>query len=339
MRVGIFLPNWIGDVVMATPAIRAIYEQLPHAQLIAIYRPYIHGLLTGLDWFDHEVLIDPKMDLFQVYDRLRRLQLDVALLFPNSIRTAFYAYLSGAKRRIGYARFVRSWFLTDCIKSHRDRFGRFVPSSVLLAYNQLAATLGVKANLQMTLKVTPTELHQAKEVFTRIHLCEERPIWCINPGAAYGSAKLWPIDSFAKLARDCVNEFNVQILILCGPGQEHIAKKIVNLACHPSVVSLADNPLSIGLIKACLSRSKLLITTDSGPRHIATALGLPVITLFGPTHVQWTNTFAPTELHLQIKVPCGPCQLRTCPLDHACMRLLHSQTVLQAIQQYIQRIL
>jgi heptosyltransferase-2 len=109
-----------------------------------------------------------------------------------------------------------------------------------------------------------------------------------------------------------------------------LARRITALARHPAVHSLADAPLSIGLTKACVRRADLLVTTDSGPRHFAAAFNRPVVTLFGPTHIAWTETNHPLAVHLQEKVDCGPCQLRTCPLDHRCMNRLTPDKVYRA---------
>src|SRR5262249_40578350 len=139
---------------------------------------------------------------------------------------------------------------------------------------------------------------------------------CLNPGAAFGSAKHWPADSFALLARDLVDRRGCGVLVLCGPGERQLARNIPTLAGRPGVHAIANQPLSLGLTKACIRRSDLLVTTDSGPRHFAAAFGRPVVTLFGPTHIAWTETYYPRAVHLQKPVPCGPCQLRSCPLDH-----------------------
>jgi heptosyltransferase-2 len=101
------------------------------------------------------------------------------------------------------------------------------------------------------------------------------------------------------------------------------------------VVSLADAPPSIGLTKAVVRRSSLLVTTDSGPRHFAAAFGVPVVTLFGPTHIGWTETYFPRAIHLQKVVPCGPCQLRVCPLDHRCMKSLTPGEVTAAAERLL----
>jgi heptosyltransferase-2 len=114
-----------------------------------------------------------------------------------------------------------------------------------------------------------------------------------------------------------------------------MARRITALARHPAVHSLADTPLSIGLTKACVRRADLLITTDSGPRHFAAAFNRPVITLFGPTHIAWTETHHPLAVHLQEQVACGPCQLRTCPLDHRCMSRLTPDKVYRAATAFL----
>ncbi len=116
-----------------------------------------------------------------------------------------------------------------------------------------------------------------------------------------------------------------------------MARRIVRDAARSGVHSLADQPLSLGLTKACIKRAALLVTTDSGPRHFAAAFGRPVVTLFGPTHIAWTETYYPRGVHLQKKVDCGPCQRRTCPLDHRCMKLLSPQEVFQEAEELLAR--
>ena len=125
--------------------------------------------------------------------------------------------------------------------------------------------------------------------------------------------------------------------MVCGPNERGTAREIVRLADRPQVMSLADRPVSLGLTRACVRRLDLFVTTDSGPRHFATAFGVPVVSLFGPTFIEWTETYYPKGINLQKKVPCGPCQLRTCPLDHCCMRQLTPARVLAAVGELLAR--
>jgi heptosyltransferase-2 len=160
---------------------------------------------------------------------------------------------------------------------------------------------------------------------------------CLNPGAAFGAAKHWPSAYFATLAQQFVDRRGSGVLVLCGPGERDLARSIATQAQRPAVHSLADHPLSLGLTKACVRRADLLITTDSGPRHFAAAFDRPVVTLFGPTHIGWTETFYAKAIHLQKRVDCGPCQRRQCPLDHRCMKLLTPAEVYQAAAELLAR--
>jgi heptosyltransferase-2 len=124
---------------------------------------------------------------------------------------------------------------------------------------------------------------------------------------------------------------------LCGPTERQMARQIAEASRSPHAFSLHDVPLSLGLTKACVRRSDLLITTDSGPRHFAAAFDRPVVTLFGPTHIAWTETYYRKAIHLQKKVPCGPCQQRVCHLDHRCMRELTPSEVHEAAERLLAR--
>ena len=135
-----------------------------------------------------------------------------------------------------------------------------------------------------------------------------------------------------------VAEQHLSVLVTCGPKERDVARRIVRLADHPRVVSLADEPISIGLTKACVRRSRLMVTTDSGPRFFAVAFDVPLVTLFGPTHMGWSQTHDPGEICLQRSMPCGPCARRNCPLGHHdCMRLLSVEQVHAAVLAQLER--
>jgi heptosyltransferase-2 len=335
MKVAVFLPNWVGDAVMATPALRALREHFRGAKLIGVLRSYVAGTLEGSPWLDEHIHLETHGPWDQrwpaVAARLRREQIDLAVLFPNSFRTALVARLAGCRRRVGYARYGRSLLLTDPLPAKRDERGRLVPSPVIDAYNHLAETVGCpRPSYQMELFTTAQDEEAADQVWRLAGFHAGHEVICLNPGAAFGSAKYWPAEAFALLARDLADHRGCGVLVLCGPAERELARQIADRAARRTVVSLASQPLSLGLSKACVRRADLLVTTDSGPRHFAAAFGRPVVTLFGPTHIAWTETYYPRAVHLQKPVPCGPCQLRACPLDHRCMRLLTPGEVFDA---------
>lgn len=341
MNLAVFLPNWIGDVVMATPALRALRDRFPHARFTAVCKPYVQGVLSGSPWFQNTIFLNSRGTWSERWPaaayKLRRENIDLAVLFANTFRSALVARLAGAKRRVGYARYGRGWLLTDRFLPLRDTAGNFLPTPIIDDYNRLATVVGAEnPGYRMELYTTPAEESQAEQVWESAGFSDNREVVALNPGAAFGSSKFWRVDSFARLARDFVDRRDSQVLVLCGPAERDLARQVVALTQRPGVVSVAEAPLSLGLTKALVRRSTLLVTTDSGPRHFAAAFGKPVVTLFGPTHIEWTETYYERAIHLQKKVPCGPCQKRVCPLDHRCMNELLPSEVFQAATRLLE---
>jgi heptosyltransferase II len=193
-------------------------------------------------------------------------------------------------------------------------------------------------SMRTELYTTEKDEQAADRVWAALGLDGGKPVVCLNTGGAFGPAKAWPAESFATLARRLVAEADVSVLILCGPSEREAARDIAARADHPSIVSLADQPMSIGLSKAAVRRSALLVTTDSGPRHFAAPFDVPAVSLFGPTHIAWTRTYHPHAIHLQQPVPCGPCQRPVCPMKHhRCMKELHPDAVFAASMRLLGR--
>jgi heptosyltransferase-2 len=340
MNVCLFLPNWIGDAVMATPAIRAVRSHLGTGRLIGVLRPYIEGVMDGLGWFDRHIRLNPVGPRRErwpaVAAALRQEQIDIAILFPNSFHAAWVAWWGNCRRRIGYARYGRGLLLTDRLQPLRDARGKLLPSPCLDAYIRLVELAGwAISSKKLELTTTPADEKMADQLWQRTGLGRYPEVICLNPGAAFGSAKYWPADYFGQLAASIRDQRGSGVLVLSGPGEVKLAQRIVDLADRPGVFSLAGERLSIGLTKTCIRRSDLLVTTDSGPRHFAAAFDRPVVTLFGPTHIAWTETYFSRAIHLQKRVDCGPCQRRTCPLDHRCMHELRPDEVFAAIEKLL----
>lgn len=347
MRIGVFLPNWIGDVAMATPALRAVRDQFPDAEIVGIMRPYVADVLAGTGLLDRTMFYNPRgSDTSQkgstFVRALRAERFDTALLLTNSLRTAWLSWLSGAPRRVGFARDLRSWLLTDRIAPKSRR----VPNPVMDEYLRLAERLGcrITSSRQIELAVQSADEERLEEFWSQVETPANKAAlrWlrrsyvCINTGGAFGGAKNWPKEYFAELACRIVEELGHGVLVVCGPSEREDARWIAAAADNPAVVSLADARLSIGLTKAAIRGAELLVTTDSGPRHFAAAFGVPVVTLYGPTHIAWSETHYAKAEHLQLKLDCGPCQQRECPLKHhRCMRDLSVNTVFDAVQRQL----
>lgn len=341
-RIALFLPNWIGDVVMATPAVRALREAFPAAELVAVCKPYVADVLAGTPWFRETILFDKNGPRDQrswaVGRKLRQSRPDAAVLFPNSFRAALVARLGRCRQIIGFSRYGRRFLLTKRLHPVTDARGRLVPSPVIDDYNRLARELGTHdPGYRMELFTTPEDEAAADTVWGRLGLARYSRVVGLNPGAAFGAAKHWPTGHFARLARMLAQRTDCGVLVLCGPGEREIARRIADESRSPNVFTLSDAPLSLGLTKAAIRRLALLVTTDSGPRHFAAAFNRPVVSLFGPTHIGWTETYFAKAVHLQKQVPCGPCQQRVCHLDHRCMTELTPDEVFAAADSLLTR--
>ena len=292
VKIGVFVPNWVGDVAMSTPTLRALRRHFATARIVGVVRPYVGDVLAGTPWLDDQIPYHPKSaDRSQrfrgVLGRLRDERLDAIVLLTNSFRSAALAWASGAQRRVGYVRYGRGMLLTDKLYQPR-RAGKWLPIPAIDAYLQLAYALGCPwESSRLELATTAADEAAADAVWRRHELLGGR-VAVLNSSGAYGAAKLWPSSYFAELARRIAEEHEMSVLVACGPAEREVATEIVKRAAHRRVVSLADKALSIGLTKACIRRSRLLVTTDSGPRFFGVAFGVPVVSLFGPTDVAWT---------------------------------------------------
>ena len=333
MRIAIFLPSWIGDAAMATPALRAVRQHYgSQAQLIGVARTYVESVLAGNQHLDDWISYQPHLrGRWSLVKRLRRTKIDLALLLSNSLSTALLAWCSGAHRRIGFARHWRSPLLTD--RLHAPRLGHtYQPRSAVDHYLDVARAVGcpIKSR-RLELTTTPRDERLADQVWQHPGLRTAAQVVVLNTGSANGSAKSWPLMSFAELAVKLVRQRNVACLVICGPGERVAAEEVVQRAAHPRVTGLDRWPLGIGLSKACIRRGDCVVTTDSGPRHLAAAFGVPSIALFGPTDPRWSHNYHDRETILSEHPDCGPCGQSRCPLHHhRCMRDLSVDRVLNA---------
>ena len=337
-RIAVFLPNWIGDAVMATPALRAIRQTYSEATITSIHRPVIGAVLEGTDLVDQSIVTDPRnrsheLSGIALIRKLRESRFDLAVLFPNSVRTAWLAFAGGARRRVGMARDGRRWLLTDPVTPK----SRSTPNPVIDEYRRLAESAGAACSDRQMVLATTNRDRELYERFRGIHPhLASKPTVCLNPGGAFGAAKHWPVESFGILAHRIASTYDVAVVVLCGPAERLQAEAICRTADHPSVIGLHQTQPSVGLTKAAIESSQLLVTTDSGPRHFAAPFDVPVIALYGPTHIAWSDTFYEKGVNLQIKLDCGPCQQRVCPLGHLdCMKKLSVDQVFSEVQRLI----
>jgi heptosyltransferase-2 len=344
-KILVVQPSWVGDAVMATPTLRALRERYPDAKISYLMRRYLKPLYTGMPWADQLITYrtgktrkKAGKGLFDLAARLRAAKFDLAVLLPNSFQTALVCKMANIKQILGYERDGRGFLLSDRLLPPKDR-GKFVPTPIVRYYLGLAQYLG-SSHKDVTMQLFATEMdrRRAAEVFQRCGLDAtlyrpgadgKSPLVLLNPGAQFGAAKCWLPEYFAEVADRLKEELNATILISSAPKERPIVDAVTRHMKH-APINLAANGLSLGALKEIVRRCDLMITNDTGPRHMAAAFGVPVVTVFGPTHPEWTEIYYARERQVAVKVFCGPCQKKICPLDHRCMTRLTPAMVFAA---------
>jgi len=306
LRLLIVCPSWLGDVVMATPALRLLRRSLPGSFIGALVRPGLDELLAGSDFFD-ELHVDrargvmgPKL----VAAKLRPRRYDTALLLTNSFSTALITRLAFIPRRIGYERDGRGLLLTD--KLHAPRRTRphrgWAPISAveyyLAAANVLLPPLASSGRCSLELAVTPQQHHDASALLDRARISPTDRFAILNPGGN-NPAKRWPPERFGDIGALLIRSHNLRVLINGSPAETDLAQSVSRAiltslgsdaaALGSHVSDLTTLGVTIGSLKELVRRATLMVTNDTGPRHIAAAFAVPTVALFGPTDHRWTT--------------------------------------------------
>ncbi len=345
-RILVFLPNWVGDVVMATPSLRALREHFAAADILHVGNANALQTLHPNRWadatlVDHSRLAPRLANTFQLAARLRQARCDAAILLPNSFRTAAIARLAAIPRVIGYNRDARGWLLTERLGIPLDEDDSPLPTSAVDYYLDLVRCIGVcpphgaELSRRLELDVAAEDLSAAEAMLAEAGVEPGRPRVMLNPGAAFGPSKMWSTDRFAAVADALAETCGAQIIIHAAPSERATAGQVEAAMARPPALSFAGRRSRIGLLKGLLSRCDLLITNDTGARHVAAALAVAVVTLFGSTDPRWSQIDHRRERIIRVDVPCGPCRKRMCPQPagphyHRCMDLITPEMVLAA---------
>ncbi len=298
-RVLIILPSWVGDACMATPLLRHLAEQRPDSKFSAFGRPSLRPLMDGLPWITrfHAGSMRARAARREI-QCIRREQFDAVLLLPNSFRSALFARLTGIRHRAGISRDARGWLLTHRLARRQSGSHRGTPRSALDEYASLAEWWTGKplTDRRVALRVTDSERAQASELLKGCLDSTRNDLILLNPGANR-TDKRWSAANFARAAHALSlsrppGDPPRPIAVTGGPAE---AQLCASVAAQCDGIDLCARGISIGSLKAVLERTALLVTNDTGPRHIAAALGTPTVALFGPTDCRWTPLDYPNE--------------------------------------------
>lgn len=335
-RILVRLPTWVGDAVMATPALRALRRSYPDAEIALMGGPHLEPLLAGSDLFDEWIEThNGDQRISKNIKGARQFAADVALVLPHSFRSAWETWRAKIPRRIGFSGQGRNWLLTDSLRRHRLADGkRAVPMHY--EYLEVAAVLGASGDgLGSILKISQSVQESASRRLAELSISEQRRWVGFHPGAAFGPSKIWPLDRMAMVARTLRDEDDCGIVITCGPGEEDLANEL-ELKIGGEVVNLAKNLWPLGELKALMAHLSLLVTGDTGPRHIAAGVGTPQVVLMGPTSPDFTSAFLETTTVIREDIECSPCQQKICPLGHhQCMLEIEPERVISEARRWL----
>lgn len=336
-RILVRAPTWVGDAVMATPALRALRAAHPGAEIAVEGRPALAELLRGLPSFDR-FLPDASHGLVSSCMRARRLRaegFDEAVLLPDSVRAALGPWLARIPRRVGYARDpLRRALLSEALAPPRAN-GRRLPVPMTERYLRITRQLGCPdRGSELELALDPDACARCEERLRGLGLRSGEAVCAVTPGASFGASKLWPVQHFAAACDGLARRLSLVPVLAPGPGEEAIAARIAALARERVLAWTGPSP-GLGELKALVARSALVLTNDTGPRHIAVALGRPVVVLMGPTDPRHTAQHLGRQRVLREDVACSPCQLKRCPIDHRCMTRLSPARAVAAAEELL----
>jgi heptosyltransferase II len=363
--------NWLGDAVMSTPALLRLREARPKAHITLLTPAKLKDLWHGHPAINAVHTFTARESVWSIGRRLRREKFDVGLIFPNSPRSALELWFAGVPHRTGYARPWRNWLLTHSIPSRpaevsmRKRSSAEIQRLVqngaapapspagtahhIYQYLHLVAALGANAEpLAPRLALSEKQVAMFVAKFNLIPNPAEPPLWFgLNAGAEYGPAKRWPEDRFIEAAIRIQRQTRCRWLVFgLRPEREPAMRIAANIyratenffgadevEKNPHVINLAGKTNLVELCTA-LKLCRVLLTNDSGPMHVAAALGTPVVVPFGSTSPELTGPGLPGDPRHQLlraNAPCSPCFLRECPIDFRCMNGISVESVVRAV--------
>jgi len=305
-------PNWLGDAVMSVDAVRAFKYGRPDAHLSVLTPSKLAGFWRRVDGVDEVIEIEKEESVFSVARRLRG-RFHVAVLFPNSLRSALEVWLARIPVKVGFQGHYRQWLLDHTIAE-----GKRPPANQPVHQADVYWRIAARCGAEDRPPVSPLWKPNRKERV--IGLC---------PGAEYGSAKRWPADQFRQFILQLNEEVDCQWVIVGTSADTPVAKKIASGI--PNVTDLTGKT-SLEDLMDLLSRISVLVTNDTGTMHLADFIGTPLVSIFGSTEPTFTGPRGSRSVVIRQKVECSPCFLRECPIDFRCMEEIPMDKVIQAVK-------
>lgn len=339
-RILVRCNNWIGDVVLSTPALRALRAHFPKAEISVLAKPWVIPILKHNSDIDRILVYDAGgrhrglRGICRLGRDLRAQQFDAAFLFQRAFEAAWIARIGRIPVRVGYRTDGRGWLLTHAVPISRE--GLLVPR---VEHNLgLLKAVGIPAaSRELALAPGTSDLARARARLEGLGIGMDDRLFGLSPGATFGSAKRWPAERFAAAAEALAEPGRSRGIVFGGPAEKAIGEEVVRKAAKANLVNLAGNTdleEAVALIGLC----GLFLTNDSGLMHVAAALDVPLVAVFGPTDPRTTAPWS--RRHVLVRkedVCCSPCLKRECDRDHRCMTWITVEDVRFALSDLQER--
>jgi len=336
--------NWIGDAVISLPALESLRKTFPASEIVLVSKPWVSEVYWHYPAALRQIIYDPAgkhrgvRGLELLVQDLRAENFDLAILFQNAFQAAWIAWRSRIPVRIGYARDCRGTLLTEPVEvPSRGAYGHET-----YYYLQLLFRAGLIERPEPVLPLGETRLilREAEKSWAQKRLQSLRldgsPFLVgIHPGASFGPAKRWPPERFAALADRLIGALRADVLIFGSAAEASLVESIARLMKHSPTVLAGKTTLT--QMMALLSECRLVVTNDSGPMHLAAALGLPLVAVFGSTDERGTGPLSTQARVIRTQVECSPCGLRECPIDFRCMQNVKVDDVFKVAIELVER--
>jgi len=330
------VPNWVGDVVMTTPGLRALRAGFPAARITVQVRPGLEGLLVGSPYVDRLIPVASYHAgvpaLLREAGSLRKQRFDLGVCIPESFSSALLQRLAGVKCVAGYGGGWRNLLLHRRLPVPAAWGRRRLVAREDFVLN-LIENLGCKRQGErLELAVTPAEEEGVERTLARHGIEEGERIVAMAPGASFGPSKWWPAASFAQVG-DALIRLGIRVVLIGSASEVDLSRRVA-LAMHEEPTDLTG-VLDLGCAKALICRSSMVICNDAGARHVAVAFGISCIVFMGPTSLAKTNRNLDGIRVFETDVSCRPCYERDCPIDHPCMKGILPEKVVAAAREIL----
>ena len=340
-RVVVRGTNWVGDSIMTIPALRALRRILPDASITLAVRPGAKGIFSEVDFID-DVLVYDRRNAFSVFGQVRewkKREFDLAVLFQNAFEAALIPFLAGVPVRLGYATESRQAMLTHPLplpdwRSTKHEVFYYLYLITALEQMLFRTSTVCEGDPDVSLSISESRKSEASELLRSHGVSEEKSVVAICPGSINSRAKRWPAEAYAALADRLIDDRR-NVVLIGSKDEIDVTNEVAQRMRHRPVVLTGKTTLD--QITAVLGLVDLVVTNDTGPAHIAAALGCPTIVIFGPTNPLTTRPFSPKAEIIRHPPDCAPCMLRDCPIDHRCMTAITVDEVFEHSHALLKR--